>query len=93
MFTKNIETCKFGDIVLANLPYIDDLTRYKLRPILILKKDRNDYLMMKITSQKDVKEAIDILVHPDDSNGLEEDSLFKIGKIVTYAKEILFAKI
>lgn len=85
---KSIDNLTFGDIAVAKLPYTDG-TNTKIRPVLILSRDRNDYLLIKITSIVDKKESLDIEISRDNENNLEETSLIKIKKIWTYSKEIL----
>ena len=93
MHTRNIDNCNFGDIVVADLPFPDDLSQSKLRPVLILNRDGHDYLMMKISSRLNQKNDCDVVLSPDSTNSLEEESLFQIGKISMYSKEILHKKI
>lgn len=90
---RNIDNFIFGDIVVADLPYADGL-KTKIRPVLILAKDKNDYLLMKITSNTENRDPIDVSLHKDSYNNIEEEeSLIKIKKIWTRSKEILIQKI
>lgn len=89
---RDIDSLTFGDIALAELPY-SDWSRTKIRPVLILAKDKNDYLLMKITSVTDNKEPLDLEVHEDIENNLGEISVIKIKKIWNYSKEILLKKL
>jgi hypothetical protein len=68
MFTQTINNCKFGDILLANLPFSEDPSSYKKRPVLVLKKNKHDYLVAKITSQLQNIEDYDVELHPDNGN-------------------------
>ena len=92
MHMKNIDNLTFGDIALAELPYTDG-TKTKIRPVLILARDKNDYLLMKITSITDSKEQLDIEISSNYENNLEAISVIKVKKISTYSKEILLQKL
>lgn len=85
---NNIDNLKFGDIVLADLPFSDG-SQTKIRPVLILLKDRYDYLVMKVSSIVDKKQDVDLLITPDSSNKLLEDSVFKTKDIWKFSREIL----
>ena len=89
---RDIDNLIFGDIALAELPYTDG-SKTKIRPVLILTRDKNDYLLMKITSITDKKEQLDIEVSGDYENNLEAISVIKVKKISTYSKEILLQKL
>lgn len=92
MLTRNIDKLNFGDIALADLPFTD-WSKSKIRPILIVKKDRDDYLLMKVSSKLDKQSDYDISLVPDEYNNLQETSLIKLEKIGVYAKEILLGKL
>ncbi|MDR2541255.1 MAG: type II toxin-antitoxin system PemK/MazF family toxin [Candidatus Peribacteria bacterium] len=89
---KNIDNFSFGDIVIASMPFSDG-TSEKIRPVLILAKDREDYLFLKITTQIQKSEPFDIVLSPDSENHLKSISLIKTKKISTYTKEILHQKV
>jgi len=89
---NNIDNLTFGDIVIADLPFSDG-SRTKIRPVLILAKDKYDYLVMKISSVIEKQDVLDILIDSDDENKLLEKSVFKIKKIWHFSKEILWKKI
>ncbi len=89
---RNIDNLTFGDIALAEFPFSNG-SRSKLRPVLILSKDRNDYLFMKISSVVEKKEHFDLIISSDTSNNLLNTSVFKVKKISSFSKEILFKKI
>jgi len=74
---RDIDNLIFGDIALAELPYTDG-SKTKIRPVLILTRDKNDYLLMKITSITDKKEQLDIEVSGDYENNLEAISVIKV---------------
>ena len=76
----NIDNLVFGDIVIADLPYTDN-SKTKIRPVLILSKDRDDYLLMKISSIVEKKETHDLIIIRDEENKLEGSSVFKTRKI------------
>jgi hypothetical protein len=84
----NIDNFKFWDIVSAEIPFTDWKTT-KIRPILILKKEREDYLVLRISSVISSKEDFDIELSPDAINNLKITSLIKIGKIGLFHKYIM----
>jgi len=92
MLTKNIDNLSFWDIALAELPFTD-WSKSKIRPILIVKKDRDDYLLMKISSQVQNISDFDIKITSDNENNLQETSIIKLEKLWVHAKEILIWKL
>jgi len=89
---KNTDNLKFGDIVIADLPFSDG-SKSKIRPVLVLAKDKNDYLIMKISSIIGESELLDLVLEQDNINNLLEKSVLKIKKIWNFSKEILIKKI
>ena len=82
----------FWDIVAAEIPFTDGNST-KIRPILVLKRDREDYLVLRISSIIHSKDSYDIELLPDFENNLKSISLLKIGKIGLFHKYILRKKI
>jgi len=77
-----------GDIYLAKI-YFTDLSKYKIRPILIIKELDEDCICLQLTSQ--IKNSTIILTNDDLSNGtLQKDSLVVVPKNFTLHKSILF---
>lgn len=89
---KIIDNFSFGDIIIARIPF-SDKSNTKIRPVLVLAKDRDDYLLMKISSVLNKKSNWDIVIPMNLSNWLRSDSIFKIKKIWSFSKEILWKKI
>ena len=83
---------KKGDIVLVEFPFTD-LKGSKLRPAVILLKNRFDYVICFITSNIKIKETYDILLFPTLINGLKIQSIIKTNKIMTIDKTIVKGKI
>jgi mRNA interferase MazF len=89
---KTTDKFIFGDIVSATMPF-SDLSAGKIRPVLILTKDQDDYVFLKITTNTSHQGDFDIEILPDNENGLRAISLVKMMKISTYTSEILHKKI
>lgn len=89
---KNTDNFIFGDIVAAEIPF-SNLEETKIRPVLIISKDKDDYLIMKITSNTLNKSYNDLIIEVDNCNNLKTDSVIKILKIWSFSKEILRRKI
>jgi mRNA-degrading endonuclease toxin of MazEF toxin-antitoxin module len=89
---KTTDKFSFGDIVSATMPFSDS-SAGKIRPVLILTKDQDDYVFLKITTNISRKGAFDREIIPDEENGLRAISLIKMMKISTYTQEILHKKI
>lgn len=82
----------FGDIVAGQIPFSDG-SETKIRPVLILEKDKEAYLMLRITGNISNKEKYDLHLNTDTTNNLRAESLIKIKKIWNYSKKILTQKI
>ncbi len=89
MIMKHIDHCKFGDIVLAEIPFVDNLLQTKLRPMLVLEKEQDDFLLIKITTQFKSKKKYDLILEVDADNNLQSPSLLKINKVSVFHKETL----
>jgi mRNA interferase MazF len=81
-----------GDIVLIPFPFTD-LSGTKLRPALVLVESKFDIIVSFITTQIYSKEPSDILLAPDDWNGLKKTSLLKLSKLATLDKLLSIGKI
>ena len=88
IFMKITDKRQFGDIVLADIIFTD-WTWSKLRPVLILYNNWNDYTILKMSSQNISWDCLKIPV--DDFNNLRIDSWVDLAKISTY-HETLFHK-
>jgi mRNA-degrading endonuclease toxin of MazEF toxin-antitoxin module len=92
MTMKNTDNFAFGDIVLALVPYTDGVWN-KLRPVVVLAKDRNDYVCLKITSQTEKKFWFDLQIEPDKENNLKCSSLIQITKVMSHTRQVLHCKL
>jgi len=75
---------KKGDIVLIPFPFTN-LKGAKRRPDVILYKGELDVIVTFITSRVKWEENTDLLIVPDQLNGLKKPSLIRIDKIATLA--------
>jgi len=73
-----------GDIVLIPFPFTN-LKGTKRRPAVILYKGEMDVIVSFITSRVKWEEKTDLLIVPDQLNGLKKPSLIRINKIATLA--------
>jgi len=83
---------KKGDIVLIPFPFTN-LRGAKRRPAVILYKGELDVIVSFITSRIKWEEKTDLLIVPDQSNGLKKPSLIRIDKIATLEIELIIGKI
>lgn len=85
---------KRGAIVLIPFPFTD-LTGSKIRPALIIgnKAYGEDIIVMFISSNTKTKTSYDILVKPNEQNGLKVNSLMKCTKIATLDKKMIVGEI
>ena len=77
-----------GDIVLIPFPFTN-LNGSKLRPAIILAETKPDLTVCFITSQIDWQESTDILLSPNNQNGLKKQSLIRTSKIATIDKVLI----
>lgn len=85
---KTVDKRCFGDIILADVLFTDGQWS-KLRPVLVLYNNEEDYTILKISSQS---LSWDIIRLPmDDGNNLRADSMIDLKKISTF-HETLFVK-
>lgn len=83
---------KKGDIILLSFPFTD-LKGTKIRPALILVVSDLDVVVAFITTQFKWKNPYDILLEPNDSNGLKKTSLLRLSKITTMDKDLILGKL
>ena len=74
-----------GDIILIDFPFTD-LTGSKLRPAVVLIEQDNDITVSFITTRSQWQEECDVLLEPDEKNGLKRTSLVRTAKIATLHK-------
>jgi mRNA interferase MazF len=83
---------KKGDIVLISFPFTN-LKGSKRRPAVILYKGELDVIVSFITSKVKWEENTDLLIAPDQLNGLKKPSLIRIDKIATLEIKLIIGKI
>lgn len=77
-----------GDIVLIRFPFTD-LSGNKLRPSVILGETTQDVTVCFITTQIEWQEPTDVVLSPNNDNGLRKLSLIRVGKIATLEKSLI----
>jgi mRNA interferase MazF len=77
-----------GDIILIVFPFTD-LSGNKLRPALVIAETLADLTVLFITTQLKWKEVTDVVLLPDDSNGIKKQSLLRTSKIATLDKTLV----
>lgn len=83
---------KKGDIVLLSFPFTD-LKGNKIRPALVSVVSDLDVIVAFITTQFKWQNPHDILLEPNDSNGLKKTSLLRLSKITTIDKDLILGKL
>lgn len=83
---------KKGDIILLSFPFTD-LKGNKIRPALVLVVSDLDVIVAFITTQFKWQNPFDILLEPNDSNGLKKTSLLRLSKITTIDKDLILGKL
>jgi mRNA interferase MazF len=76
-----------GDIVLITFPFTN-LIGSKLRPAIVLIETNLDITVCFITSQINWQEQTDIVLFPNDQNGIKKNSLVRTSKIATIDKTL-----
>lgn len=71
-----------ADIVLITFPFTD-LSGSKLRPALILAETSLDVTVCFITTQNQWQEQTDVILSPNNINGLRTQSYIRLSKIAT----------
>lgn len=85
---------KKGAVVLVPFPFTD-LTGNKVRPALIVSKDKigSDVIVVFITSQIKIKEKHLVLIKPEEGNGLKVPSRVICSKIATLDAKIVLGEL
>lgn len=81
-----------GDIILLSFPFID-LKGKKIRPALVLVVSDLDVIVAFITTQFKWQNPYDILLDPNECNGLKKTSLLRLSKITTIDKDLILGKL
>lgn len=86
---------KTGDIILIPFPF-SELTQIKVRPAVVVAvtKDKyNDVVLAAISSQVSATiTANEIIMEPENTNGLRVRSVIKVDRIFTLKKEKIISK-
>ena len=77
-----------GDIVLISFPFTN-LSGSKLRPAVILAETTIDLTLCFITTQISWQESTDLLLLPNEINGIKKLSLIRTSKIATIDKDLV----
>jgi mRNA interferase MazF len=83
---------KKGDIILLSFPFTD-LKGNKIRPALVLVVSDLDVIVAFITTQFKWQNPHDILLEPNEANGLKKTSLLRLSKITTIDKDLILGKL
>jgi mRNA interferase MazF len=83
---------KKGDIILLSFPFTD-LKGKKIRPALVLVVSDLDVIVAFITTQFKWQNSCDILLEPNEANGLKKTSLLRLSKITTIDKDLILGKL
>ena len=81
-----------GDVILIVFPFTD-LSGNKLRPALVLAEAPVDVTVLFITTQLKWKEDSDVILVPDNNNGIKKQSLLRTSKIATLDKALVKGKL
>ena len=74
-----------GDVILIVFPFTD-LSGNKLRPALVIAETPSDLTVLFITTQLKWTDQTDVILNPDEGNGIKKQSLLRISKIATLDK-------
>jgi len=79
---------KKGDIIVLPFPFTD-LSGSKYRPAVVLIVLKNDVTVAFVSTQLSTIELSDIILVPDETNGLKKESVLKVAKIATIRKDLV----
>ncbi|MDR9373237.1 MAG: type II toxin-antitoxin system PemK/MazF family toxin [Schleiferiaceae bacterium] len=81
-----------GDVLLIPFPFTD-LSGSKRRPVVVLHVTARDLTVPFITTQLNWQEGVDLLLYPNDENGLKKASLVRLSKIATIDRSLAIGKL
>jgi len=81
-----------GNIVLIPFPYTD-LSGSKLRPALVLAENALDVTVSFITTQLQWQEPTDVIIQPNNSNGIKKTSIIRLIKLATIDRSLILGTI
>lgn len=88
---KIIDNLSFWDILLVDYEFSDGKWS-KLRPTLFLYSEKEDYTILKMTSQED-NNNFSVAIDPNQENSLRSTTYVKIKKITTFHESLFYRKI
>jgi mRNA interferase MazF len=88
---RNIDNYCFWDIILAEYSF-SDWSWSKLRPVFVLFRDKEDYTVLKMTSQTSSWNDV-IMLQPNPQNGLKWTTYLRMQKINTFHETLFIKKI
>ena len=83
---------KKGHIIFIPFPFTD-LTGNKIRPALVLADTELDVTVAFVSTQLQWKEVTDIVLQPNNENGLKKESLVRLSKLATIDKDLAFGRL
>ena len=81
-----------GDIVLVSFPFTD-LSGSKLRPALVIAETGGIVTVVFITTQLRWQDYLDVVIEPDNENGIKRSSLLRISRLATLDKGLVIGKL
>ncbi len=91
IYMKNTDNFIFWDIILAEYIFSDN-SNSKLRPVLVLFKEADDYTVLKITSQWQNIDNFTIVLEPNNENKIKITSYLKVKKINSFHEKLFKEK-
>lgn len=88
---KNTDSFCFWEIILAEYDFSDG-SGSKLRPVFVLFREREDYTILKMTSQP-TNWADVLTIEPSEENGLRWRTCLRMQKINTFHETLFTRKI
>jgi mRNA interferase MazF len=81
-----------GDIILVPFPFTD-FSGNRNRPAIVLAQTNLDLTVAFVSTQLKWKEATDVAMMPNKTNGLKKESIIRLSKIATIDKKLALGSI
>lgn len=81
-----------GDLVLIRFPF-QERQGMKLRPTLVLAATPDILTVCFMTTQLEPQDTVDVLLHPDMTNGLDRDTLIKTSRLASLQRNMAVKRI